>query len=169
MRQFHSFLAATLAGVLMLATLGCSNPDSKYAKVEGTVTYKQQPVAEATVTFVSTDSSGESAAGRTDSSGQFTLTSSQAVKGGAGIVPGEYRVVVSKRSASPPDPDEEAHRQGKIDYDELQKRKSAKDSSLSTDRTKELLPAKYGRASSTDLTATVEKGKKNTFTFDLLD
>jgi hypothetical protein len=166
--KHNSFLMAIVAGLFVFVTAGCGgNPDSKYAKVEGTITYKQQPVDGANVSFLPVDANGESAAGKTDASGKFSLTSSQAVKGGQGLLPGEYRVLVSK-SVTPVDPDEEAFSQGKITYDELQTRKSAK-SQIPSPSAKDLLPEKYKQPGKTDLTATVEKGKVSTFNFDLTD
>ena len=140
----RQFLAVALTCSVFLVSIGCSNPDSKYAKVTGTITYKQQPVEGANVTFLPVDSGGEPASGRTDASGTFSLTSSQAVGGGRGVLPGEYLVIVSKRlpPKDPDDPNEPAV---------------------------ELFPAKYSDPGTTDLRVTITRGSTNTPSFDLTD
>jgi hypothetical protein len=66
--------------------------------VSGTVTFGDQPLPDATVTFSPTDSTvGQGAAGITDSSGKFILQTS--VEGGKtkpGAIPGNYRVTISR-------------------------------------------------------------------------
>jgi hypothetical protein len=132
--------------------------------VTGTITYKGQAVEGASISFLPVSPDAEPAAGRTDASGTYTLTSVYAVKGGKGVLPGEYTVLVVK-SAMPPDPDAEAYNRGEIDEQELTKRQNAKPAP----RPIELLPEKYMHPGTTDLKATVEQGKDNTFNFDLTD
>ena len=163
MRQF---VFLSVISLCVLAWIGCSHPDSQYTKVEGTITYNQQPVEGANVTFlpVGGGTDLEPASGITDSSGKFFLTSSKAVKGGSGILPGEYVVLVSK-IVIPADPDTEAFEQGTITYDELMARKSKKKS----DEPKNVLPEKYSQRDKTDLQATVGQGKIAPLTFALTD
>ena len=167
--QQNTFFSLILIGFFVLVFSGCGgNPDNKYIKVEGTITHNGQVVEGATVTWVPVDSSGEAASGRTDASGKFVLTSSRATRGGTGVLPGEYRVFVSKRSVAPPDPDEEAYSQGRITYDELQQRRS-----VSVDRhvppPTDLLPSKYNNRGRPILAATVQQGRSDPFNFDLTD
>ena len=164
MRYFHVFLAMVVVGWFALALIGCS-PDNRYTKVTGTITYKGQVVEGASVSFLPFSPDAEPAAGRTDANGEFTLTSVYAVKGGKGVLPGEYTVLVVK-SEMPPDPLVELFNQGKITSEELEKRQSARVVGL---RPIELLPVKYMQPGTTDLKATVEKGKDNTYNFDLTD
>ena len=166
--QHNHFFTAILIGLSALVAVGCSNPDSKYARVEGTITYKGQPIDAASVTFQPLDSDGEPAVGVTDASGRFTLTASRAVKAEVGASPGEYRVLVVKSAPAATDPDEDAFNQGRIDYDEYQRRLAARDSSRSVARPRSLIPEKYNGPNS-DLRATVERGKTNTFEFVLVD
>ena len=168
--QHNLFFAGSLTALLLLILSGCSNPDSKYSMVEGTVTFNGQPLSEATVSFQPVSSEGEAASGLTDASGKFTLTSAGATGGGRGALPGEYKVTVKKLEVAPPDPDEAAHARGEISYDELQSRISAKGTyGQKVAPSKSLLPAKYGLPSSTDLKATVQAGKNAPFTFELTD
>jgi hypothetical protein len=163
--KHNQIFAGILFGLFVLGLTGCSNPDSKYTKVEGTITYNGAPVDGATVTFMAVAADGESAAGSTNASGRYTLSSSGGVVGGAGVLPGEYIVRVSKREQLPPDPDQEAYNQGKITLDELQQKMSTKVLPIP----KELLPEKYGQPSTTNLKATVNKGGVSKQDFDLKD
>jgi hypothetical protein len=165
--QHKNLFAIAFAGSFVFALVGCSTPDSKYTKIEGTITHKGEPIEGASVTFISLDSSGESASGTTNASGQYTVTSTGAVSGGIGVLPGEYQVIVSKRQFGPPDPDEVAYNEGRIDYDEYTKRMNNKDSSRVTPP-KELFK-KYAAQTTTDLKATVTTGKNDPFNFDLTD
>jgi len=164
MRQFSRFFVPVL-GFCMIVMIGCGKNDARYSKIEGVITYNQQPVEGATVTFspVNYVDGAEPAAGRTDASGRYTLTSSGAVSGGTGILPGEYSVVVKKTTAAP-DPDDVAFSAGKITYDELQARKAKSNRSPVITH---LVPEKYGRSSTSGLKATVVSGKNPPFDFDL--
>jgi len=166
--QHKTFFAMSLIVVLFLT--GCKNPDSKYVKVEGTITYNGEAVEGATVVFMAVDPGNESGTGTTDAGGKYTLTSAGATSGGTGVQPGEYTVTVKKTlETRTPDPDEVLHEKGEITYDELQARMSRKGLSGGTKvERKELLPAKYGQPSS-GLKASVVKGKNPPFDFPLTD
>ena len=169
MRLFSCFFMLII-GLFVLGMIGCRNPDARYTKVEGVVTYKQQPVEGATVTFLPSDTGTdiEPAAGITDANGKFLLTSSKAIKGGTGILPGEYVVLISKIT-TPPDPDHEAFEQGKITFDEYQARYNRKDPYKRDPPPKHHLPEKYSKKDKTDLKAKVEPRKNPPFHFDLTD
>ena len=84
------------AGGLVALLCGCSPSDPSLVAVSGTVTLNDQPLANATVTFIPKDGTpGVGGVGKTDAGGKYTLTGSR--DDAAGIPPGEYRVVVSKR------------------------------------------------------------------------
>jgi len=166
--QYNSFFATTLTVLLVLVLAGCSDPDARYSKVEGTITYNGAPLADATVSFAPTSSEGEYASGLTDASGKFMLTSAGAIDGGRGALPGDYTVTVSKMEAAV-DKDQEDLDSGKITYDEYQAKMAARGSYASAPAAKSLIPQKYGSGSSSGLTATVEKGKNQPFVFDLVD
>ena len=168
--QHNSFFAMALSALLVLGLVGCSDPDSRYSRVEGTVTYNGQPVDGATVRFQSVDPEGESASGATDAEGRFTLTSTGAKDGGRGVLPGEYTVLVIKYEQAPPDPDQEAYNRGDIDYNELQARLNRRPPVTSSGVVaRSLVPAKYGTPRTSDLTATVQPGKNDPFNFELVD
>jgi len=170
--QHNFFFTALFAGLSLLVFAGCNNPDSRFVRVEGQITYKGTPVDGATVTFMADDGSGEGGSGTTDSSGRYTLTSGGAQNAGSGVVAGSYIVRVQKveRTETNVDPDVAAHRRGDFDYDELQRRLAAKGGeSASTFTTEYLLPQKYDSPATTPLRATVEQGRRSTQNFDLTD
>lgn len=153
----------------MLAFTGCKNPDARFAKVEGTITFNGTAIEGANVTFVPVGAGGESATGLTNASGTFTLTTPGAQNTGSGAVPGEYVVLVSKMATTQTtDPDELLEQKGEITYEELQKRLMAKGGSKTTYSHKQLLPRKYDENTS-PLKATVIKGKNPPFVFELTD
>ena len=162
--QQNFFFRSALMGFSVLVFIGCSNPDARYVKVAGTITYNGQAVEGATITFLPVDPAGESASGLTDTGGMFSLTSTGAVEGGRGALPGEYRVRITKVPVLV-DKDFEAYDRGEIDYDELLKRRASQPATP----VKGLLPEKYAHPDKTVLTATVEKGKNNGYDFDLTD
>ena len=78
----------SLAFLACLLTLGCG---SGYSTVTGTVTLDGAPLASATVMFTSEDNN-RVATGFTDASGNFTMTADNK----DGVLPGKYKVSVSK-------------------------------------------------------------------------
>ena len=78
--------------VALLAGCGGETPKDVpkgLINVTGKVTYKGNPVPNATVSFVPTLPDKQSSVGKTDSSGNYTLEMSPSAKG---VLPGEYRV-----------------------------------------------------------------------------
>src|SRR5215204_1838971 len=85
-----------LALGLVAVLCGCNKSDPSLVPVTGTVTVNDQPLANATVTFIPKDGTpGFGGVGKTDAAGKYTLKGSR--DDAPGIPPGEYRVVVSKR------------------------------------------------------------------------
>jgi len=94
-----------ITGFLLLisvyALVGCSGSDGpQVAPVEGTVTWQGKPLADAGVAF--TPEKGPVAIGRTDESGQFSLST----QGRDGAVVGSHRVTIE--AFQPPPPGKEA-------------------------------------------------------------
>jgi hypothetical protein len=135
----------------MVVLCGCSGSKLATVKVSGTVTLDGVPLDDATVTFTpKTEGQGHPAYGITDTNGRYQLqTFLGAVN--AGTTPGDYLVSVTKREKSggegvsgspssgtgPPPPP------------------------------KSLIPEKYGKTETSELTATVENKKNNVIDFDL--
>lgn len=155
----HSVLA-----LLLLATvaIGCSDsaPDRPATvAATGKVTYKNEPVEGATVTFVPQDG-GHAAVGVTDASGAFSLMTFVADDG---AVPGSYKVKVAKFDASQQAPAGDASGLGE---DQMPSGDVASQASAP----KNLLPDKYANVSTSGLTATVgESPDENVFDFSLTD
>jgi hypothetical protein len=83
------------AGMLLVAAGGCGSDGLKRVPVEGKVTAKGVAVGGATILFMPQSGTlGEGAIGTTDASGKYTLVGSR--QGDTGIVPGRYKVRVSR-------------------------------------------------------------------------
>lgn len=133
---------------------GASDNPPTY-ELTGTVSYNGDPVDGASVSFQS--SSGDSkvgAAGKTDASGQFTLTT---FKPGDGAVAGTHDVVVIKSVVEGEDPsyfDETSPNYGKTPPPTT---------------TKYLIPEKYGKFETSDLKAEVTADGPNEIKLELKD
>lgn len=86
------FLGLAFLGLSFSA--GCGGPAP--VPVKGSVVYNGQPLADVNVMLVGTD--GNRALGATDSSGQFANLTT--FKDGDGAIPGEYTVVITRKSSS---------------------------------------------------------------------
>ncbi len=140
--------------VVLLSVAGCGAKSKGSGKpVVGKVTYHDQPVAGAIVTF---SSASASASGMTDAQGKFKLRAAL----GENVPLGDYRVLVTKTEEMPQSgvaavsdadyqpPDEEAP---------------------PPPAPKDLLPAQYKAVETTTLSATVTEKGPNDFTFPLTD
>lgn len=140
--------------VVLLCLAGCGGKSQGPGKpVEGKVTYHDQPVAGAIVTFSSTNAS---ASGITDEQGHFKLRTAI----GENVPPGDYRVLVSKT--------EEVPRTG-VEATSDADYKPPDPNEPPPPAPKDLLPTKYKSLEGTDLTATVTDKAPNEFTFPLKD
>ncbi len=126
--------------VLSAASLGCSQ--SETVAVTGTLTLSGQPIDNGLVMFDPKQGQGRHAEGVTDASGHFTLATA---KPGDGAMPGEY--VVTLAEYYPP---------GKAPA-------QPKGGGLLPSR----FPPKYADPAQSPLSATVERGKKNDFRFEV--
>lgn len=147
---------------LVSLLLGCSEkgPDIGAVTATGTVTHNGTPVEGAQVAFLP-DGSGRAAAGTTDRSGRFTLNTAGAADG---ALPGSYKVIVTKTAAVAPVATDASMSQ--------EERDAAARAAMERGETKapqDLLPTKYKSPATSGLTATITKGEKNDFTFELKD
>lgn len=139
--------------MVMLAAVGCGKAAPKLHPATGTVTLDGKPLADATVSFV--PASGAPSDGKTDDSGKYTIMTS----GRPGLPAGACKVTVSKFTsagempAMAPSPDDmrkmyEKKKKGDVEKGEV--------------------PAKYGRADTSGLSADVTSdAAKNVFNFEL--
>lgn len=143
-----------LLGILSCAFLvGCPGANSTSnagATVSGTVMLDGSPVEGATVTFRPESPDGSGAFGMTDAEGKYVLNTSSAV---LGVVPGTYKVSVTKMEAAASD----APAEDDPSYGGAPKQQAAP---------KHLLPEKYSRIESSGLTADVKPGE-NTVPLEL--
>ncbi|MDO5552493.1 MAG: carboxypeptidase-like regulatory domain-containing protein [Planctomycetia bacterium] len=134
--HFFRTLLCLLTILLVTAAIGCKKA-RVYVPVTGTLTLDGKPIAGATVSFLPVAPDGTAAAGRTDASGTFSLSSGP----DAGCVVGDYQVSCTKvETKNVPDP------------------KAAGIINMKTVATKNELPPKYADASVSGLTVTVKKG-----------
>ncbi len=142
---------------------GCGGGGSaNTVPVTGTVTYNNQPVEGAVVSFIPVRE-GQSAIGKTNASGRYTMRTAQS----DGVVPGQYRVKIEKfeggeRATGPSGPTVEEY---PADYAETEAQAGA----APTPAPKHLLPAKYADPTTSGFTVTVSSGQQNTFDFALTD
>jgi len=133
--RFQSFLLVAAAILVTGCGQQASNPD--LVPVSGTVHLVGQPLAGASVTFIAVGATpGEGATGITDEAGRYELAHFRA---GKGAMPGEYKVVISKRVMSDGSPIPA----GTLSIAELS--------------TREVLPPRYSDYNNSQLKATVIK------------
>ena len=142
-------LFLTLTGLLLLQ--GCSSGNALgTVNVTGTVTVDGTAMEEISITFIPRDSEGREAYGFTDAQGKFVLTIPGA-EPGSGAIPGQYIVTFSKD-------DDPLSRMTEEEIERLTNRPN----------TVNLLPARYLDRTAPDIASvTVERGKQNTFAFEL--
>lgn len=157
-------LLALAASVLFVS--GCGK-DTGHRKTTGVVTYNGAPVEGATVVFIPQVQGGASGSAITDAQGAYSANSGSV---GEGLLPGEYKVTISKREEVV-DEDQAAYEAGEITYEELQERKYGGGQLSGVGAVGEsLVPEIYSNAAATPLTVTVtDDASKNKFDFDLKD
>ena len=95
-----------ISAALLVGLMGCGD-GLRRVPVQGKITAQGTPLDNATIQFIPTGTTkGEGGIGRSDARGNFTLIGSRA--GDKGVVPGEYKVRVSRLIAAdgsplPPD------------------------------------------------------------------
>ncbi len=149
-----------IAGLLFLFTVvGCGGTKGPAVTVvSGTVMLDGEPLDGASVIFHPTSSSGLAGSGKTSSDGTFGLTTFRATPG-AGVVPGEYVVTISKEEW----PQFEEPEDDDPDYE----RKMAQvERDMERAKPTYVTPQAYGDEETSGLTATVSTGE-NKIVFEL--
>ncbi len=149
-RPIHLLVLTSIAA----AALGCggSGPSGPLlGEVAGVVTYKGQPLAQASVTFFPTEPGARPAVGVTDGSGRYRLATSGQQ---SGALTGPCQVAILLRAPyDGPVPDGMSPAYAKEQFQNLGK---------------PLIPEKYFSAQTSGLTADVKPGR-NVHDFQLLD
>ena len=158
MRAIVVFASLSLLGLVGCGGDGLPPP----VPVSGKITYSGKPVADATITFLSTDG-GTSASGKTEAQGAFKLTT---VNTDDGARPGEYAITIAKSDSKFSEDDMmTVNDDGSMDYgDSYGKMMDASQNNKMDKVMENQLPAKYGDPSQSDLKRTVVKGEANDFT-----
>lgn len=146
MNRYYFAFATAICSFVMLAAVGCdSGPPT--GEVTGTVTLDGEPLDNALVTFVP-QGGGQSAMGKTDDSGKYTLHR----RGEEGALVGSHKVVVTTVQ----DPAEAAEdvETGSDAY--MQQAMGGAPSDYNQAAVQEQIPAKYNKQS--ELIKEVESG-----------
>lgn len=161
-------IAAAL--LMLVGGVGCSSGAEGANRIDvypviGRVTMNGNPVANATVTF-SPQADQPVAMGRTDASGNYSLTTYEADDGAA---PGDYKVMVTKsaggsKAGGAPSHDPNDPQASSADPQAMH---AAARTSSGENLSSSLLPQKYASKADTDLTASVTDGDSNKIDFDL--
>jgi len=170
-KVFAARLVRVAACATVVLVVGCSRyVEDKWSRARpathragGVVEYQGQPVPRAIVTFVARDESrGKefSAAGLTDDRGRFTL---QTFRPRDGAIAGSHRVMIEKRSLGGEKAGDDTIPTNREEY-EAQRAGQARSPKIVSH-----LPAKYGSAETSGLTAEVTAKGPNDFVFRLDD
>lgn len=156
-RLFMLFLLSLFA----TSVLSCSSQKNPLGavKVTGQLTLDGQPVPWANITFFPKSEGTPVASGRTDEKGNFLLTPVGGV-GGEGALAGEYLVYMTKSNLT----EEQMYNLG--DPKASLTSSSAGSAMPDYKEREDFFPKKYTKPQTSGLEATVEKGKKNHFTFE---
>ncbi|QDU76593.1 hypothetical protein Pan97_36450 [Bremerella volcania] len=150
-----------LTSVAAICAIGCTASDDsglpRRVPAKAVVTYEGKPVEGATVTFGGAEIRG--AVGNTDERGEVRLWTYEP---GDGVIPGTYTVAIRKLEVlALPDPE-------KVSPEEYSRMMNEMNRALGGSP-KHLLPKKYSKAETSQLTAEVVDGGENIFTFELED
>jgi len=170
-KVFAARLVWVAACVTVVLAVGCSRyVEDKWSRARpathragGVVEYQGKPVPRATITFVARDESrGKefAAVGFTDDRGRYEL---KTFRPGDGAIAGSHRVTIEKRSLGGGQPVADKPPANREEYD-AQRAAQARPPKIVSE-----LPAKYGDAKTSGLTADVTEKGPNEFVFRLDD
>ncbi|MDR3109235.1 MAG: hypothetical protein LBU65_06050 [Planctomycetaceae bacterium] len=144
---------------------GCNSGGVATVPIEIVITYKGEKVEGALVTLAPTvkDGSQRTATGMTDANGKVGITTPA---GGNGAMEGDFKVIVMKTPQIGGKQDETPVF---ATFEEAVVHSSSGNTKMGDDKPKHQLPVKYASEETTDLTVSVKKGDKNSWTFDLTD
>lgn len=184
--MFVIFRCSCLVGIALSVASGCSKgPSINTVPVTGKVTLDNQPLAGATVTFISAAPPGANAppmpaTGITGADGSYTLiTMASGGQMADGVPPGNYKVTVTKQQAAPAQPNPMAGMNGLSDEERAKKVQSMSPDELSkmagqaaqpgkgAGSDNSGIPMRYGKPDESGLTATVAASGAQTFDFPL--
>jgi len=143
--------------LFLLTGLGGCSDSIPVVKVSGVVTYKGEPLEDASITFLPVISDGRVAVGITQSDGSFQLVT-QAARS-EGCLPGKYNITVHKTVL--------VDENGALYVMPAEPVPGSAPQKMPI--SKSFLPTKYGEAATSNLSAEVLPKGKNHFIFNLSD
>lgn len=161
MKSHSALLSSMLLGLLVIA-IGCSgdtgaSKKSPVYKVKGKVTYLGNPIVGAMVAY-SPEGSQPAAIGKTNDEGVYTMTTYRA---GDGAAEGNFKVLISLLEVEAPSTSDAPHGTDPNQNYSISHAGKPKKS------TGGILPAIYGDAAKSPLTAKVQSSGSNEFNFEL--
>jgi len=159
--MYQQFVVLNICLTLLL--LGCGSSQSNRPKtvpVSGVVTFNEDPLEGAQVTLMAVGTP-RGAVGTTNQNGEFTLSTFGTADG---AIIGEHRVTISCWETP-----EFALGKTFVDSSEYEKAKRTAEAQGQSTEAVSRIPKRYSQVDSSGLIARVEAGKKNYFTFDLIE
>lgn len=154
----RTLMWCAVLGALGMVAAGCGRGGGvKLYPASGVVTYRNQPVEGAVVTF-RCEEVKVTATGRTDAQGRFELSTFHEGKSAKGAPAGKYKVTVTKEEVS-----------GGAAGGDASMEAALKQASSGAAAPKNVLPPKYANVSTSGLEYTIESSGKNEFQIQLTD
>jgi hypothetical protein len=138
-----------VGSLLAMVLTGCSG-GPRLGKVSGKVTFKGKPVPTGTIMFY--PDAGPAAVGAIGPDGTYTLTT---IKPGDGAVVGSHRVTIQATTVGPGSLADPSSFEEELQFAQ---RQDPKAKVLVPGKVEWIVPEKYSRPDTTDLTATVQPG-----------
>ncbi len=156
----RTVILSSYALCLCLLIPGCGDPGIGAIPVEGKVVVDGTPMEGVMVIFHPEPPGGRAASGKTDANGVFKLTTEI---NGDGALAGAYQISVTKHVNAADDLPTKVDPNDPASLDAIYSKVDARKKQVS----KNFIGKQYENPKGSGLTATVEKGKENKFTFEV--
>jgi len=158
--------------LMLCSAIGCGGSSLTVYPATGTVNYKGKPLDNATINFMIAGKEGQPSTvlgmGKTDAEGKFKIETHLDPESGPlnGAVPGTHKVIISKFIPPKGMTEEQLAKMQARETQIMQEKGVVPPEDITPSRVP-FLPPKYQNPTMSELSATVEPGGKNDFTFNL--